>query len=541
MPPTLAELTKWLADRESEHLEFKEAKNSYDTEKLVRYCSALANEGGGRMVLGVSDRRPRRVVGTTAYGNPEKIAQDLLNRLHLRIEISEIQHPEGRVIVFTVPSRPIGMPVAVDGAYWMRSGESLVAMTPDLLKRIFEEGVPDFSAAVCPGASINDLSVEALMRFRDLVGQRVSSTAQEFEGLLEDVELSVDGGITYAALILLGSKRALGRFLPQAEILFEYRVNEDSIQYAQREELREGFLLVDSRLWLAIEQHNTIYQLIDGFFRRDIPSFNTLAVREAVLNAVCHRDYRLQGSIFIRQSPRRLQVSSPGGFPPGITVDNILFRQAPRNRRLAEAFGRCGLVERSGQGADLLFATAVREGKQPLDYAGSDAFQVHLALHGGVEDEGFLKYLEQATADTSRSLSTHELVVLNAVRRERPVPEAAKGAVSGLVDRGLIERAGKGRYVLARKYHRLVGRPADYTRKAGLSRPHQKALLVKHLEENEGSQLAELCDVLPNLTTKQVQTLLAELKKEGAIHSVGRTRAGRWYVGSSPKLVRQPG
>lgn len=529
--PTLADLTAWLNDRETERLEFKEAKNAYDLDKLVRYCAALANEGGGFMVLGVTDRRPRSVVGSNACGNVEKVTKDLLERLRLRIEATELAHADGRVVVFSVPSRPIGMPIQVDGAYWMRSGESLVAMTPDQLKRIFDEGVPDFSASVCSGASVADLSTDAVERFRSLAARRRPAVMDApVARVLEDSELTVDGAVTYAALILLGTRRALGRYLAQAEIVFEYRGEEAAIPYAQREEFREGFLLIDDTLWRTIDQRNTIHQFVDGLFRRDIPSFNERALREAVLNAVCHRDYRLQGSIFIKQWPSKVEITSPGGFPPGITVENILFRQLPRNRRLAEALGRCGLVERSGQGADLLFATAVHEGKQPLDFAGSDEFQVQLTLHGHVEDEGFLRFLEQATKDSGRSLSTHELVVLDAVRRDHDVPDAAKSAIAGLVDRGLIERTGKRQLVLARKYHKLVGKPGTYTRKAGLDRETNKALLLKHIRENPGSPLGELCQVLPSLAVTQVQNLLRELKNEGLVHSQGRTRAGRWFI-----------
>lgn len=253
-----------------------------------------------------------------------------------------------------------------------------------------------------------------------------------------------------------------------------------------------------------------------------------------MLNAVCHRDYRLQGSIFIKLWPSRLEITSPGGFPPGITIDNILFRQSPRNRRLAEAFGRCGLVERSGQGVDLLFSTAVWEGKPPLDFGGSDGFQVRLTLHGRVEDPGFLRFLEQATRDEGRSFSTYELVVLDAVHRDHAIPADARSTIDRLIDRGLLERAGRRQLVIGRRYQRTVGQPGMYTRRAGLDRETNKALLLKHLRDHPGSALVELCGVLPSLSTDLVRTLLKSLKQEGLAHSVGRTRAGLWYAGPNP-------
>lgn len=533
---TLVELASWMSSpTETEVLEFKEARTQFDATKLVNYCCALANEGGGHLVLGVSDRRPRRVVGTAAFGNLQQVKLTLLRELRLRVEVVELQHGDGRVLVFSVPARPIGTPLATNDTYWMRSGESLVAMPPDHLQRIFAEGVPDFSASICPGATLADLSPQAIARFRELWETRQPPRgARSDQLLLEDAELVEQGGITYAALILLGTARALSRYLACAEIVFEYRNSDAEIAYAQRVELRDAFLAIDDELWRAVNLRNTVHSFVDGLFRRDIPTFNERAFREAVLNAACHRDYRLQGSTFIKQWPNRVEITNPGGFPPGITVENILTRQSPRNRRLAEAFARCGLVERSGQGADLLFETAVREGKTPLDYRGSDAFQVRLTLHGEVEDEGFLRYLEEATRDAGRLLSVEELRVLDAIRREQPIPTVEASTVRVLIDLGLIERAGKKRLVLSRKYHRLIGTPGTFTRKAGLDRGTNKALLLKHVSENPGAPLADLCEVLPSLSVDQVKTLLKELKREGRVRSEGRTRAGRWFAMSGP-------
>src|SRR5690606_35958595 len=148
---------------------------------------------------------------------------------------------------------------------------------------------------------------------------------------------------------------------------------------------------------------------------------------------VGHRDYRLAGSVFVKQFPKWIRIESPGSFPPGVTPENILERQAPRNRRLSDALARCGLVERSGQGADRMFSAAVSEGKLPPDFQGSDDFLVSVVLHGQVQDEGFLKFLERLGAETQGSLSLDDLVVLNAVHRELPIPERAKRRVGPLI------------------------------------------------------------------------------------------------------------
>ncbi|HXR74624.1 MAG TPA: ATP-binding protein [Bryobacteraceae bacterium] len=93
---------------ENQRLEFKEAKQQYDYKKLCQYCVAIANEGGGFLVLGVSDKPPREVVGTKACADAVAHAQKLFETLGFRVDIAEIAHPAGRVLVFEIPSRPKG-------------------------------------------------------------------------------------------------------------------------------------------------------------------------------------------------------------------------------------------------------------------------------------------------------------------------------------------------------------------------------------------------------------------------------------------------
>jgi ATP-dependent DNA helicase RecG len=346
------QLQALLEAKEDEHLECKEAKTTFHFETLVKYCVALANEGGGWMVLGVTDHVPHRVVGSQAFVDLARTKAGLIERLRLRIEAEAVHHPDGRVVLFQVPARPIGMPIQYEGAYWMRGGQALVPMTPDRLKTIFDEAGPDFSAEICPRASLADLHPAAIEEFRARWRQRSGNPAIDHlpvEQLLADAELVVDGGVTYAALVLFGTRQALGKCLPQAEVIFEYRSSDASGPAQQREEYRQGFFLFQDNLWTTINLRNDRQHFQSGLFVLDIPTFNERAIREAVLNAVSHRDYRLAGSVFVRQYPRRLELVSPGGFPAGVTQDNILWRQAPRNRRIAEAFAKCGLVERSGQ------------------------------------------------------------------------------------------------------------------------------------------------------------------------------------------------
>ena len=129
---------------ELQRLEFKEAKTQFDNRRLYEYCVAIANEGGGHLLLGVADKPPRPVVGTQAFNDPVGMAEKLFQMVGFRVDIEQVTHPDGRVLVFHIPSRPRGTAYHLDGKYLMRSGESLVPMSEDQLRRIFAEGGPDW-------------------------------------------------------------------------------------------------------------------------------------------------------------------------------------------------------------------------------------------------------------------------------------------------------------------------------------------------------------------------------------------------------------
>jgi len=537
---SLGQLDQWLNEpSEHERLEFKSAKRQFDSRELRRFCVALANEGGGHLVLGVSNTAPRQVVGTQAWANLDELKRQLFQELRRRIEIDELRHPDGRVLVVTVPSRPVGEPQQDEGAYWMRVGESLVPMSPDQLRRILDEVEPDYSAEVCAEATFADLDQNAVQEFRQRWQARSGSAALQALSdaqLLADAELCVDGGVTNAALILLGTKAGLSKHLAQAEIIFEYRSGEAAGPAQQRVNHRQGFFAVYDQLWETINLRNDLQHFQSGLFLEPISTFNERVVREALLNAVCHRDYRLGGSVFIQQVPRRIELVSPGGLPDGVTLDNILESRSWRNRRVAETLEKCGLVERSGQGMNLIFERCIRESKPLPDFAGTDEHQVALTLHGEIQDPRFLQYLEQVGAERLATFGTDDFLLLDVLRRDVPVPDQLKPRLAHLLDEGVIERIGRGRgvrYLLSRALYDRLGEKGVYTRQRGLDRETNKALLEQHIRENaeDGSPLRELQQVLPALSRGQLQVLLSELRAEGRVHCVGRTRGARWYPG----------
>lgn len=526
-----------IAAPEGTQLEFKAAANSYEVDQLARYCVALANEGGGKFILGVSDRRPRRVVGTQAFPDPGQTEAAIFERLGRRVSIEEYRHDRHRVLIAHIPSRDAGAAWNDRGTYWMRAGEALVPMTDDQLRRIHAETAPDFSAESCAGASIDDLDREAIAEFRRRWARRdpnprVSSWTDE--ETLRGAELVRDGQLTNAALLLFGTREALTRLVPQAEVVFEYRSSEAAGPSQDRADFREGFLVFHDRLWQRVNQRNDRQSYQEGLFRVEIPTFDEAIIREAILNAVCHRDYRLNGPVFVRQYARRLEVISPGGFPPGITLENVLDEQNPRNRRLAEAFGRCGLIERAGQGMNLMFERSVRQSKPLPDFAGTVGHEVRLTLRGNVTNPSFLRYIEQVGEETLSTFDTRDLLILDHLQRGDAVPESLRTRLPRLVRLAVVESVGRGRgtrYLLSRRFYAAIGQSGTYTRQRGLDREANRALLLRHIQGagRTGCRFDELQQVLPSLSRNQVQSLMRDLKRDGEIASRGATRAARWF------------
>jgi ATP-dependent DNA helicase RecG len=424
----------------------------------------------------------------------------------------------------------------------MRRGEELVSMTPDMLKRIFNEGEPDFSAQICPKAKWEDLDSDSINIFREMWMRKSGNPNLKNlsdKQLLKDIGAIEDKNITYAALILFGKPLSLRKFLAQAEVIFEYRSSGVTGPAQQRIEYTQGFFSFYDDLWNKINLRNDLQHFQDGLFIWDIPTFNEKAIREAILNAVSHRDYREGGSIWVKQYPRKIIIASPGGFLSGITPSNMLWKQHPRNRRIADIFNKCGLVERAGQGADRIFEESIRQGKSLPDFAHTDEHEVVLTLDGQIQDESFLRFLEKVGQERLASFLTEDFLVLDLVHKEHSIPSSPpelKIRLNHLVDLGIIERIGKGRgarHMLCQQYYTLAGKKGTYTRKRGLDKETNKELLLKHIKVSAktGSKFDEFHQVLPALSRDQIKNLLKELKTQELIHPQGKTSASTWFPG----------
>jgi ATP-dependent DNA helicase RecG len=258
--------------------------------------------------------------------------------------------------------------------------------------------------------------------------------------------------------------------------------------------------------------------------------FNERVVREALLNAVSHRNYQLGGSIFIRQYHDRLVIESPGGFPLGVTPDNIINKCSPRNRRITEILDLSGSVERSGQGMDLIYELSIKEAKSLPDFTGTDDFLVRITLNGLIREKGMLSLIKKIGTEQLKDLSTDDLLVINILFHEQKLPDRLHPSIEQLISKGIIEDKGRSKYVLARSLG--ITDKTDVHTRLEEDRDKKKKLFIKHLGKKgtEGTPFNEFYQVLPKHKRSQIQVLLRELKKEKKIRVAGSTSAAKWYI-----------
>lgn len=357
---TLDEFNQWLAaPRETANLEFKEAATQYDNTKLFRHCVALANEGGGKLILGVTDKPPRRIKGTGAFHIPAGIQSKILDKLRFRVDVEEFLHPDGRVLIFHIPARPRGTAYSLDGAYFMRSPDGTTTMSEDRLRRIFDEGKPDWLMR----AAMSDCTPDDVLELLDtrllfkLLGQSYPThwlgVIRRFENekLLQD---EGDGKLTITNLGAMLFANRLDRFeglARKAPRVITYE-GTDKLDAPGHDAVGiKGYVPAFEPLIDFINTRIPTNEVIEKAFRREVKMFPSEAIRELVANALIHQDFNETGtSVMIEIFADRIEISNPG--LPIIPLDRFADGIQSRNETLAGLTRRLGMCEEQGLGID---------------------------------------------------------------------------------------------------------------------------------------------------------------------------------------------
>ena len=241
---------------------------------------------------------------------------------------------------------------------------------------------------------------------------------------------------------------------------------------------------------------NNEEEIRTGLLSIRVPDYPTLAFREAMANALVHRDYGRLGAVYVQWHEDRLEIYNPGGFPEGVRLDNLLVTQpCPRNPLLADAFKRAGIVERTGRGIDTIYYEQLRNGRPAPSYSRSTERNVVLVLPGGKANLDFITLLSEEER-AGRLLLLEELLILNQLWYERSLDTLsiaeliqksraeARAKINGLIESGLIERRGEGKsrsYHLSISTYRNTGNVAAYIRQRGFEPIQQKQMVMQYI------------------------------------------------------------
>lgn len=357
-----AHLERWLAAAvETEGLEFKAARNTFNKAEVARYTAAIGNEGGGWLVLGVSNEVPRKVVGTQAFcddSSQNQLKQHIYDKLKVAVDVHVINHSEGKVVAIRIPSRPAGDAIDYEGKYLMRIGESVQAMPPDRLRQIFNENKPDWieqpAREGCSSADVVnlldtaayfDLRGEPYPTSRDAVLERFCS-----DGLIR--QNSGEWVITNLAAITLAKR--LAAFSEDLAARAPRFIHYDGVGKTRtKNEIDgvKGYAVGFEGLVKAVYDAAPGNSFDESLIREERKMFPLQSLRELVANALVHQDFAVTGlSVRVELYDDRVAVTSPG--EPILDRLRLINEDRARNEKLAELFRRLGLAERKGSGLD---------------------------------------------------------------------------------------------------------------------------------------------------------------------------------------------
>lgn len=344
---------------ENEHVEFKEAKGGFHFETLVDYCVALGNEGGGYIVFGVTDKLPRKIVGTQAFVEPERTVAGIHERLRIKVRSYEFTLPEGRVLVFQAPDRPRGGWYDHNGRILMRAGESLVTMSPDRLKEILTEGGPGFlereaSKELAEAEVIAQLDVQS---FFDLRKIPMPATRAEILKALVTRHLIERKGTGYVitnmgALLFAKDIEQFQSVAHKAVRVIVYDgITKSKVKDGKDRQGKLGYAAGFERMIAYVQGELPGEEDYQGGVRNVKYAYPIRAIRELVGNALVHQDLNEQGSsVKVEIYSDRIEISNPG--LPVLDVERFIDEDQSRNLQLAAEMRRFNLYEGRGQGMD---------------------------------------------------------------------------------------------------------------------------------------------------------------------------------------------
>lgn len=533
-----------IPEKETLETEFKSDLKCYPDHDLIEEIVGMANTEGGVLYLGVEDdgaitgvhNKHKDAIGVTALiANstvpPIAVRAEVVNEED--IDVLMIEVPKSRAIVATSSGKILRRKLKLDGM------PEVVPMYPyEILSRLTEFGTLDFSAQPLVGATLDDLDPNQRIRLRHIIQTRqggekalLTLADDELDIALRLVTKIGDHYVpTVSGVLLIGREDRIAELIPTAKSSFQVL---EGTAVRMNEESSKPLLALFEEYETYLKAWNPEKEMEYGLLRIPIPEFDWSAFREALVNAFCHRDYTMLGSVRVLIDDEGLTISNPGGFIEGVNLKNLLIVEPHgRNPALADAMKRIGLAEKTGRGIDRIFEGSIVFGRPWPDYSESTSSTVKLFIQRAKADLPFIKFLADEENRRGKPLSIYMLMVLSVVHRERRVSierlaEATNlsnnkiySAVENMVEEGLLEASGHGKnrtYILGKKIYTEKKETIKYVRQTGIDKIRYQELVMKLAHEQEGIITKQDVVELLNVTPTQAYTIIRQLQKEGKL------------------------
>lgn len=533
---------------ETEIVEFKEANRNYDFTKIGKYFSALSNEANlqGRpfawLIFGVEDKHHHiigslfRPVRKDLDSLKSEIANKTTNRITF-IEIYELYLPEGRVVMFQIPAAPKGFPIAFEGHYYGRDGEDLVPLNLEEIERIRgQAATEDWSAAIIPDATLDDLDKDAILVARNNFKNKFSEKASEVDNwndptFLNKSKILNKGRITRTAIILLGKEESEHLINP-AEAKIRWLLKDASGNDKDYMIVGCPFLLAVDKIYYRIRNLKYRYLKDGTLFPDEVNQYEPFIIREALNNCIAHQDYTKNGRINVVELDDQLIFTNLGSFIPG-SIERVVKENAPeeyyRNRFLATAMFNLKMVDTAGGGIRKMF-NFQRERFFPMpDYNLSDG-KVKVTITGKVLNLEYARVLAK-----NRDLTLEEIMMLDKVQKKQRLNNFEE---KHLKAKRLIEGR-KPNYFISLKVAQQTGQKATYTKNKAFDKAYYLDLIIKSLTEHGHINRTDVDELLwnklPDWMSEQqkkykVNNLLSELRHKGDIKNTGTDNKPNWIL-----------
>ncbi len=542
--------------KETLEIEFKSDVKSYPDHDLVEEIVGMTNTVGGVLFLGVEDdgtitgiqNKHKDAVGVTAL-----IANSTVPPISVRAEVIKeekevlkIEIPRSRGVVSTSSGKILRRRLKLDG-----SPEVIPMYSYEIPSRLSELGLLDFSAQPLAGAVLDDLDPNQRIRLRRIIQNRQGGEKTLL--MLPDDELDIALRLvtevagkyvpTMTGMLLIGKEERIAELMPTARSTFQVlegtavRINEDSSK-----PLLELFENYETYLKAWNPERETEY----GLFRIPIPEFDWAAYREGLVNAFCHRDYTMLGSVRVLIDDEGMSISNPGGFIDGVNLKNLLTVEPHgRNPALADAMKRIGLAEKTGRGIDRIYEGSIIFGRPWPDYTESTSRTVKLFIQRAKANLPFAKLIADEQKRQQKTLSIYTLMILSLLNGERRCSldriievtnlseNKVRAAVENMIEIGLIEASGNGKnrsFILGKKVYREANESIKYVRQTDIDSIRRPELIMKLAETQQGIITKQDVMDLFKISPAQAYSLLKQLKNENKITLLNGGKYARYRI-----------